>query len=203
MTQNSIPEVYLISSREQLELLASSVRQEILDSLAVMGPSTMYELAESLGTPVDGLYYHVRLLKQSGLIVEEGTRATTRREAVVFRLPAKQLRLDYEVGEEIRGAIADVLAAALKTAKRDFKAGLQSESIVTSGTMRNLSGGRKKGWLSPTALKRVNELLDEVFELFQSTKNDEAEALFSFTMAFTHLDAMPPRRSADPPGQRG
>ena len=55
----------------RIAVLASPVRQEIVDTLAMLGgEASVAALAEQLGRPADGLYYHLRLLEQHELIVE-------------------------------------------------------------------------------------------------------------------------------------
>ena len=54
-----------------IRLLASPVRQEIVDTLeALGGEASVAELAAEVGRAADGLYYHLRLLVRGGLIDE-------------------------------------------------------------------------------------------------------------------------------------
>ena len=58
-----LPDVHWIESADQLALLDSSVRHEILVALeAADGPLSVPEMAAELGRPADGLYYHVPAL---------------------------------------------------------------------------------------------------------------------------------------------
>ncbi|HSR53969.1 MAG TPA: helix-turn-helix domain-containing protein [Acidobacteriota bacterium] len=190
---------YKIASAEQLRLLTSSVRQEVVDSLMAMGPSTIRDLAEMLGMSQDGLYYHMRLLTASGLVVEDTGDGGNGREAVVYRLAAKEVRLDYDAGREARSEICNIVGAALRTATREFTTALESERAVTEGPGRNLWGGRRKGWLSPAELERLNVLLEEIFHLLESAKPGGDRQLYSFTLAMSPADPRPLRRSDPPP----
>jgi DNA-binding transcriptional ArsR family regulator len=61
-----------IEDADEIALLASPTRIEIVDTLEALGSAvTVAELAAALGRPADGLYYHLRQLSDGGLIEEE------------------------------------------------------------------------------------------------------------------------------------
>ena len=90
---------YLIKRPEQIELLASPLRQEIVDAVRAMGTCSARELAVELGTSPDSLYYHLRKLVAVGLLVSEGKRSATRRHEEVFRTPGDSMRAVYDLGD--------------------------------------------------------------------------------------------------------
>ncbi len=54
---------------DHVRLLSSPVRQEVVDTLAALGgQASIAAMAEHLGRPADGLYYHMRALVESGLV---------------------------------------------------------------------------------------------------------------------------------------
>ncbi len=60
-----------VSNRALVRLLSSPVRQEIVDTLATLGGEAgVASLADQLGLPADGLYYHLRALVAGGLVDE-------------------------------------------------------------------------------------------------------------------------------------
>src|SRR5687768_8664088 len=60
-----------ISDPAQIRLLSSPVRQEIVDTLSAFGgEASVAALAEQLGRPADGLYYHLRALVRGALVLE-------------------------------------------------------------------------------------------------------------------------------------
>ena len=58
-----------IAEPRQIRALASSTRQDIVDTIAAIGPCSVAELARALGRSADGLYYHIRVLTRVGLLV--------------------------------------------------------------------------------------------------------------------------------------
>src|SRR5213075_1958557 len=89
------PRVSSISRIDQMRVLSSPARQELLDVLARMGSVSLTELGAVLGRPADGLYYHVRLLQRRGLVRSAGSRVVRGRREQLFRTVASQFGLRY------------------------------------------------------------------------------------------------------------
>lgn len=188
---------FYIEKADQLQLLASPVRQEILDCLESMGPSSVGELARAVGLAADSLYYHVRKLAAVGLIVERGRRPSDRRDESVFALPSPRIRLRYDPKHpEQARAVGKIVGAMLRTSMRDFDSGLASERAVAHGAERNLWGARLKGWLDGAQLRRVNELLEELHDVFNAGGPGADKTLCALTWSMAPVEAQPVRRQA-------
>src|ERR1700682_4231674 len=61
---------YIVKSHKQLLVLASPGREDIIDAVTVRGPCGVSEMASFLGRSRHALYYHVRVLRDCGLLVE-------------------------------------------------------------------------------------------------------------------------------------
>ena len=72
LRQQKTPKGSAIADVGQIRALASSIRQDIVDTVAATGPCSVADVARTLGRPADGLYYHVKHLLGAGLLV--GTR---------------------------------------------------------------------------------------------------------------------------------
>lgn len=184
---------YRIANVDQIRLLQSTVRQDILDSLMASGSATIADLAAALGLPADALYYHIRKLVAAGLVQPEGTDDQAR-GATRYVLPAERMRLEYDLEPEGRAAVADVISAALRSAARDFSAALEGGEAETRGANRNLLGGRVRGWLAPEDVREVNGLLERIWEIFRESRRGANRSLMSFSCALSPMEARPPRR---------
>src|SRR5580704_6166782 len=100
----------------EVEMLASPSRQEIVDTLGALGgEASVAEIAAQLGRPVDGLYYHLRLLAGGGLVEELPDEGGGRRYRV-----RSGLRLRYRPGKTPNArAVERVAAGMLLIANRD------------------------------------------------------------------------------------
>jgi predicted transcriptional regulator len=82
---------YVVTSLTQLLAIASPGREEIIDAVGFLGSCTVAELARFVGRSRHALYYHVRALRDCGLLLEthhsgEGKRTTAR-----YDLPGRPL----------------------------------------------------------------------------------------------------------------
>jgi len=184
----------VIRDPAQLRLLSSGVRQEMVDTLAALGGEAgVASLAEQLGRPADGLYYHLRALVAGGLVEELPTDGGERR----FRLVGDggPLRLSYDLGPN--GNAAELRAFArglLQIADRDFEAALGRSDTVVAGPARTLWASRNKGWLTAADVAEVNALLVRLGELTSQPKADGREQLVSLAFVLAPTEARAKRR---------
>ena len=151
----------------QLRVLASPLRQEILDLVARTGSAQVSELASLLGRPADSLYYHLRELERVGLVVSSRARSNGKRGEMLFRTAHREPTLRHDVSP--RGntpAVASIVASMLRLGIRDFRNAASSEGVCTQGPGRELWALRVTGWLDAKQIaginKRIHGLKDAV-----------------------------------------
>jgi DNA-binding transcriptional ArsR family regulator len=181
-----------------IRLLSSAVRQEIVDTLASLGgEASVAAMAEHLGRPADGLYYHLRALVDGGLVEEA---AATDEDERRYRLAGEgdgPIRLAYDLGTQgNRRELGGFARALLQIAARDFEAALTTAEAVTEGPARELWASRNKGWLSKDDLREVSSLLERLSELSSQPKAPGRERLMSLAFALAPLSPRPKRRRA-------
>lgn len=180
-----------------MRALVSPVRQELIDTLHALGRASIADLAERLGRPADGLYYHIRAMVAAGLVREEGQRTAGRREERVYAsvAPSRRIQLRYRPKQRASAAaLRRLVSSMLRTADRDFVAGLGRAGVVVDGPRRHLWAARTKGWLSPADLERVNELLVELNDLLQNGPAEDRQQLFTLTFVLAPAEPRPARR---------
>lgn len=190
------PDVYRIDSPDQLALLDSSVRYEILAAMeAADGPLTVTEMARELGRPADGLYYHVDLLVEGGLLREVGRRETRGRAATLYGLPGRMLAVRYPLDDpEGMEKIRRMASEIVRVARREFEAGTVLDRAEGEGEERNLWVARVKSRLSPAELGEVTELLERLREIFGKASRSEEGQLVALTWLLSPIEDRPPRR---------
>ena len=181
----------------QVRLLSSPVRQEIVDTLAALGGEAgVADLADQLGRPADGLYYHLHALVSGGLVEELPAGGAERR----YRLAgdgSAPLRLVYDLADD--GNTSELRAFAkslLQIAERDFDNALEGGDAVVAGPARDLWASRNKGWLSSEDVAEVNALLKRLGELTSQPKAARRNRLASFAFVLAPIDAKPKRRGS-------
>ncbi|MDP3801405.1 MAG: helix-turn-helix domain-containing protein [Brevundimonas sp.] len=180
---------------EHVRLLSSPVRQEVVDTLAALGgEASIAAMAEHLGRPADGLYYHVRALAESGLVEE----ASTADDERLYRLGGEgpgPIRLAYDLGAQGNGRELGAFAKALvQVAVDDFGAALKATETVAAGPDRDLWASRNKGWVSKEDLREISRLLERLSELTSQRKATGRERLVSLAFVLAPLSPRPRRR---------
>lgn len=176
----SHPERPLHPVREarQIEVLASGVRQEIVDALQTLGPCTIAALGAHLGRANDSLYYHVRLLERAGLVLARGDAR--------FDVPGR-LALDVEprTARERRTLLA-LVGSALRLAQRELAAALDGGAArFRRGPARNAWGARGKGWLTRDELAQVRAHLEAASAIVHAARPRRGARLCSLTFVLT------------------
>lgn len=179
-----------------ITLLASPLRQEIVDMLAALGETSIAELALQLGRHADGLYYHLKLLCRAALVEELPSGEGGRR----YRLagaPGQPLRLAYRPGGAPHAqALRKFAHAMLQVAEDDFGAALDANGVVTEGPGRQLWAARNKAWLSKDELAEVNGLLERLCGLMSQPRAPERDQLLSCTFVLAPHAVQAKRRGS-------
>ena len=181
--------VYDIERPEQMAALASSVRQEIVDTVHSLGPCSIREVAHELGRPADGLYHHVRQLLRVGLLIDAGERPAARRPEALVATPTQGvLRLRYDPSDPDNAeAIGKIVTSMTRVAERDFRNGFAPELARCSGPRRNLLAGRQKAWLTGEQVREVNQLLARLQEIFTESHSVAEGDLHSLTFVLAPI----------------
>src|SRR5438105_9118201 len=177
----------------QMAVLASPVRQELLDVLARMGTTSLAELGALLGRPADGLYYHVRLLQRAGLVEPAGTRRRGGRSEALVRATASQFMIRYasRPPAEMR-AVSAIVATMLRLGSRDFRRALGDPTTRVEGPERDLWALRTTGWLLPAQVRRINRLIRELSAA--ASRFEPKGRLYAVTVLLAPLLRPGPRR---------
>jgi hypothetical protein len=189
----------LIADPAAITVLASPVRQELVDTVeALGGAASVAELAEQLGRPADGLYYHVDILRRAGLLVDAaGPRGREGRGERRFGTPArsgKKLSLVYRPGDARNAsAVRGVVGGMLRIARRDFDRALVAGTIV-DGPRRELWAGRGTGWVSDGELAEINRLLVQIVSYLRRPRGGPRQRLISLCYVLAPMAARPKRR---------
>jgi DNA-binding transcriptional ArsR family regulator len=177
---------YIIRIKRQMRALAAPTRQEIVDVLPRMGTVSVAELGEALGRPADALYYHLRILKQVGLVRSAGSRRLNGRRETLFRSIAPEMSLCYELGRKGNGSeVNAIVASMLRLGIRDFRNSFESADAAVSGPNRELWALRKTGWLSQAQVAEVNRSIEKLMQLMAAP--DRKGRLYAVSVVFTPL----------------
>jgi DNA-binding transcriptional ArsR family regulator len=183
----------LISQVRQVRALAAPTRQEILDTLELVGPATVAVIGAALGRAPDSLYYHIRILLGVGLVqaAENGSDHGSRE--LVYGLPSREMSVGYDLkNKALTSAVNRVVLSMSRIAYRDFEAAANDGQAEVQGPRRNLRGSRIKGALDARQLEEMNCLYERMVEIMSAPPRDPENATLH---AVTFL--MSPLRPSD------
>lgn len=199
LSNPTVPHPPVVRTPAQVRAIASPVRQEVLDAVEAAGPSTVADLAGTLGRRPDALYFHIRALEKVRLLVRVGTRGQGRSEAAVFDVPARPVRIDYASPRGRAARLGPVLDSILRLARRDTRRALALSAAVAEGPARDLWVARFRGCVGPTDLARINGLLDECSAILRDARSGEGGTPVALAFALTPLDEPSAGRKARSP----
>ena len=195
-----------ITDAAAIAILASPVRQELFDTLeALGGVATIAELAEQLGRPADGLYYHVDLLRRAGLLIAApAARSRAGRSERRYRIagPRRSVGLGYRPRDPRNSAaVRAVVGGMLRIARRDFDRALVGD-VAVEGPRRELWAARGTGWVSDAELAALNRLLVQITQLLRRPRGGARHRLISLCYVLAPMTARPRRRGPTKPRAR-
>jgi biotin operon repressor len=197
---------YVVRSRKQLLAIASPGREDIIDAVGLMGPCTVPDLARFLGRSRHALYYHVRALRDCGLLIETHRTGGGKKTTALYDLPGRPLSVQYDLStERTRHAVVQLARTRLRSATRGFVRACSPDIAVTQGPRRNLWVARWKGWLSDRELQEANEHLSRLIELLRHDGRGtrEGRAPYELTFALAPIVREIPGTKAGKPKRRG
>ncbi len=183
MPAYNFPATFLIDDPAQIKALQSPMRQEIVDALTTLGPSSIQAIADHLGRAADSLYFHVKKLVKVKLVQCVEKRKEGRIEWSIYAVPGRHARIVYQ--PRVAKSIKKVVAGAMRLSLREFQKSIVSDSARYSGSQRNVWGSRAKGWLSPRDVVEANRLLEQLIALFNQQGPTEGRQVYSLAWVFT------------------
>ncbi len=165
------PSVYRVTDPEQIRLMTSAVKLEILDAARVLGKSSVTEMASLVGRTPDALRHHVRELEEVGLLEVCGERETSRRNETLYQTPGVRLRLPHDPSDpELTEMRLKAFGALLRLTERDLRDAFEGGVARVQGPGKNVVNGRIKGWLSRDELREVNALIERILAIVESAE---------------------------------
>lgn len=176
---------FVVTSRKQLLAIASPGREEIIDAVGLLGPSTVPQLAEFLGRSRNSLYYHVQALRDCGLLIETPQLGRGTKTTAEYDLPGRPLSVRYDLSTaRTRNAVIALARSRLQSGARGFVAACNPDLAVTDGPRRNLRATHWKGWLSPAELVEFNSHLDQLVTMLRRGAQEKGRHRAPYELTF-------------------
>lgn len=158
--------VYWVTRTDQLEILANTVRLDIMDRLVALGPLSVKELSAAMGRNATAIYHHLKQLEELDLVNATQSPSERGRPAAVYQAAGALVRLARAPSRvENRAAMAKCARAVADKAARDYAQGFSGDDWRFEGPDRNQVFFRCLMSPSPERLVKINALFDEIAAL--------------------------------------
>jgi predicted ArsR family transcriptional regulator len=161
------PDDETIDCPDQIRALCSPMRHEIHQVVLSQGKASIREIAEQMGRKPASLYRHIDQLVQVGLLLEEGTKSTVRRDAKVYSTKLEFMRYRPRKPEMVK-ALGEFARASLKDTGLKITKTFDSGEAIVVAPLRDTFVGSPAGWLDDDELSELNEHIDAINELLSN-----------------------------------
>ena len=176
---------YVVKSTRQLLALASPGREDIIDAVTVHGPCGVSEIAKFVGRSRNALYYHVKVMRDHGLLVETQVEGQGVKPTAHYDLPGRPFVVRYDLSTaKSRRAVIAIAKARFRSGQRGFLRAISSEGAVVSGPRRNLWVSHWKGWLTTTDLEKANRILRQLVAVFTPSAGESKASRSPYELTF-------------------
>lgn len=151
----------LSATPEQLKLMSFGPRRDIIAALANDPDLSARDLAGHLSRPVTGLYRHLNLLVDAGLIRETGQRPGPKRPEALYSLTAGVYSVDEAIQtQEGRLAVAEMAKRYASTASRRIRRAVETNAARMGVPEANARVRMSDLQLDRAGIIELNRLLD-------------------------------------------
>jgi len=170
---------YFITDPAVWKTLVAPVRAEILETLRMLGPCGIADVARHLDRPADSLYRHFEKLVATGVVIETGTRSTGRRIERVYDLIADDLGARFRTSSvrAVNDAYLTTAKTILKMSARTFRDAAAAGELVGLGLDKPCSTRAffEHVWLTAADFEKLNTLFGTLNTFLNSKKTRAAD----------------------------
>ena len=170
--------LHVITDLRVWRVLCAPVRMEIIETMRMLGPCGIADVARQLDRPADTLYRHVRKLVACGVLVEAGSRPAGTRTERVYDIVADDIATRYRNADPhaLSETYLTTAESILKITSRTFRRAAAAGELIGSvpGRKRTTRLFFEHVWLTPDDATALDEKLVELVR-FLGTKKTRRE----------------------------
>lgn len=172
--------VLSVASPAVWNVLMSPVRAEILETLRLLGPATIAEVAAALDRPADTLYRHFQVLQEAGAVRDAGFRKGSRNVEQLFDVVAEDFMIDFHdnSGAAENKAVVATVNSFTKAVARAVRDSASARQLQFAPHERNLTISYELGRLTPQAFQKVRELVRQLKKIMDAGKQQPEGRLY-------------------------
>jgi len=174
------PPIHPIATPKAWAVYIAPARLELVETMRMLAPCSISEIAAAIDRPADTLYRHIEKLRKIGVVTEAGVRRTGRRFEQVFDLAGDDFRPQFRdtsprtTNKMFNDATRSIAKILLRTT-RDAAA---AEQIVFEPARRNAFAKFEHAWLTQAEVEQLGEMFLAVKRFMDARKERRAGRLY-------------------------
>ncbi len=180
-TRRPAPGDTVLDDAVAIRAVASPLRHAIVQVVVARGEASVSEIAGDLQRPAPTLYRHIDRLLDAGVLREEGTRSTGKRDARVFSSGEVWFRYSPRSPAKLEALVAFVRAMS-RNALREIVGVLEGRRAEVSGETRDTHFFTEFGWFDDEELAELNRRVDAVAAMFKNKSRAGGKRQVSVTL---------------------
>jgi DNA-binding transcriptional ArsR family regulator len=174
------PPVHHITTPKAWAVYIAPARLELVETMRMLAPCSIAEIAAAIDRPADTLYRHIEKLRKIGVVTEAGVRRTGRRFEQVFDLAGDDFRPHFRdtsprTTNKMFGDATNSIAKILLRTARDATA---AEQIVFEPSRRNAFAKFEHAWLSQAEVEQLGEMFLAIKRFMDARKSRREGRLY-------------------------
>jgi len=166
----SIKDKHVISRSEDMWVLASPIRMEVLNAACALEECSAGEIAVFTGRSRTSIYPHIEQLVEAGLMLEADVRLAGKRYEQLYHPIARTILIKHNPDD------SDVVAyhrahskAVGRMITRLHERAIDDPSAVVRGPLRDTYLGIISAWVNDDSLEEINELIGRIWEICRTS----------------------------------
>ena len=197
MVLRSTSGTFTISTPRDLSVLASPVRNAIIEVLLRDGRSSIAGIAARLDRSPESLYHHMQRLRSIGVVRVAERRKATRQVERMYELTVNDFRIDYSNrSAPFRKALKRSARMMLRSARSEVEQAIDAPPLPGGTTPRHLLG-RDLVHLSERSLQALHDRLTELHEWLGRVDGRVDDAGDLCVVSLTQVVAVLPSQSPE------
>ncbi|MEM9372918.1 MAG: helix-turn-helix domain-containing protein [Planctomycetota bacterium] len=172
------PDAHTITDPDTMWVLASPARREVLKAACALGRFSVNDIADLTGRSRTSLYPHVEQLVEHGLLIEDGTRPSGKRQEQLYRAIARRIRTRHD--HDNKGVVKYHIAygkAVCRQLARLFEHAISRQDARTRGADRDTHCTSQTVWVDESSLEEINAIVDRLADICSANQPGEGKRL--------------------------
>jgi DNA-binding transcriptional ArsR family regulator len=178
-----IKNVHIIYDPQEMWVLASPIRVELLNTVCGLEECSVAEIAAFTGRSRTSLYPHIEQLVEAGLIFESDVRLSGKRYEQLYRPIARTVGTKHNSKDPENIAYHQAYGNAVgRLIARLHERATAQPNAVVRGPLRDTNAGIHTAWVDDESLEELNELIERIWEICRTSEPNEDSRLINIAV---------------------